>query len=39
MKKVLKIIAITALVLVVVLAGALVILYTNVCGSHPHGMC
>lgn len=39
MKKILKTLAVAALVLVLIAAAALVAAYLTFCGGHPHGIC
>lgn len=39
MRKALKALAITALVLVLLAAAALAAAYFTFCGGHPHGIC
>ena len=39
LKKAVKVIAITALVLVLLAIAGLAALYFTFCGGHPHGLC
>lgn len=39
LKKAVKVIAITALVLVLLAVAGLAALYFTFCGGHPHGLC
>lgn len=39
LKKSVKVMAITALVLVVLAVAGLAVLYITFCGGHPHGLC
>ena len=39
LKKAVKVMAITALMLVVLAAALLAALYFTFCGGHPHGLC